>query len=263
MVVDGSQGVEAQTLANCYTAVDQNLEVLPVINKIDLPQAEPDRVKQEIEDMIGLDAIEAPMVSAKTGVGIDELLSSLVESIPSPKGNLDGPLKSLIIDSWFDSYLGVVSLIKIIDGSIQKGQKIKIFSTGQTFTVDQVGIFTPKKTEMDQLSAGQVGYMVAGIKDIYGAPVGDTIIESKDESTLPLPGFKKVLPKVFASLFTVNSDEYEKFRDALAKLTLNDSSLVYEPEVSDALGFGFRCGFLAHSTWKSFAKGLSGKMKSN
>ena len=244
LVVDGSQGVEAQTLANCYTAVDQNLEVLPVINKIDLPQAEPDRVKQEIEDMIGLDAIEAPMVSAKTGVGIDELLSSLVESIPSPKGNLDGQLKSLIIDSWFDSYLGVVSLIKIIDGSIQKGQKIKIFSTGQTFTVDQVGIFTPKKTEMDQLSAGQVGYMVAGIKDIYGAPVGDTIIESKDESTLPLPGFKKVLPKVFASLFTVNSDEYEKFRDALAKLTLNDSSLVYEPEVSDALGFGFRCGFL-------------------
>ena len=153
-------------------------------------------------------------------------------------------MKSLIIDSWFDSYLGVVSLIKVIDGSIQKGQKIKIFSTGQTFTVDQVGIFTPKKTEMDQLSAGQVGYMVAGIKDIYGAPVGDTIIESKDESTLPLPGFKKVLPKVFASLFTVNSDEYEKFRDALAKLTLNDSSLVYEPEVSDALGFGFRCGFL-------------------
>jgi GTP-binding protein LepA len=218
--------------------------VLPVINKIDLPQAEPDRVKQEIEDMIGLDAIEAPMVSAKTGLGIDELLSSLVESIPSPKGNLDGSLKSLIIDSWFDSYLGVVSLIKVIDGSIQKGQKIKIFSTGQTFTVDQVGIFTPKKTEMDQLSAGQVGYMVAGIKDIYGAPVGDTIIESKDESTLPLPGFKKVLPKVFASLFTVNSDEYEKFRDALAKLTLNDSSLVYEPEVSDALGFGFRCGFL-------------------
>ena len=239
LVVDGSQGVEAQTLANCYTAVDQNLEVLPVINKIDLPQAEPDRVKQEIEDMIGLDAIEAPMVSAKTGLGIDELLSSLVESIPSPKGNLDGSLKSLIIDSWFDSYLGVVSLIKVIDGSIQKGQKIKIFSTGQTFTVDQVGIFTPKKTEMDQLSAGQVGYMVAGIKDIYGAPVGDTIIESKDESTLPLPGFKKVLPKVFASLFTVNSDEYEKFRDALAKLTLNDSSLVYEPEVSDALGFGF------------------------
>ncbi len=244
LVVDGSQGVEAQTLANCYTAVDQNLEVVPVINKIDLPQADPDRVKQEIEDMIGLDAKTAPLVSAKTGQGVDNLLDSLVTKIPAPKGDITDSLRALIIDSWFDSYLGVVSLVRLIDGKISKGDKIKIFSTNQNFIVDQVGIFTPKKKEMEQLEAGQVGYMVAGIKDIHGAPVGDTILKGIDKASKPLPGFKKVLPKVYASLFTVNSDDYEKFRDALAKLTLNDSSLIYEPEVSDALGFGFRCGFL-------------------
>ena len=244
LVVDGSQGVEAQTLANCYTAVDQNLEVLAVINKIDLPQSEPDRVKQEIEDMIGIDATSAPLVSAKTGQGIEELLNLLVDKIPPPKGNPNGDLEALIIDSWFDAYLGVVSLIKVINGSIQEGQKIKVYSTGQSYLADQVGIFSPKKITKKELNVGQVGYMVAGIKNIQGAPVGDTILDSKNDASSPLPGFQKVMPKVFASLFTVDSDEYEKFRDALSKLVLNDSALIYEPEVSDALGFGFRCGFL-------------------
>ena len=244
LVVDGSQGVEAQTLANCYTAVDQNLEVLAVINKIDLPQSEPDRVKQEIEDMIGIDASNAPLVSAKTGEGIRELLDLLVDRIPPPKGDPDADFEALIIDSWFDAYLGVVSLIKVINGSIKQGQKIKVYTTQQSYLADQIGIFTPKKLSKKELGVGQVGYMVAGIKNILGAPVGDTIIDSKNNSSKPLPGFKKVLPKVFASLFTVDSDDYEKFRDALSKLVLNDSALVYEPEVSDALGFGFRCGFL-------------------
>ena len=244
LVVDGSQGVEAQTLANCYTAVDQSLEVLAVINKIDLPQAEPERVKQEIEDMIGIDASEAPLVSAKTGEGIEELLDLIVEHIPPPKGDPDADFEALIIDSWFDAYLGVVSLIKVINGSIKQGQKIKVYSTQQSYIADQIGIFSPKKLQKKVLSVGQVGYMVAGIKKIQGAPVGDTIIDSKNESTKALPGFQKVLPKVFASLFTVDSDDYEKFRDALSKLVLNDSALIYEPEVSDALGFGFRCGFL-------------------
>ena len=244
LVVDGSQGVEAQTLANCYTAVDQSLEVLAVINKIDLPQAEPERVKQEIEDMIGIDASEAPLVSAKTGEGIKELLDLIVENIPSPTGDPDGEFEALIIDSWFDAYLGVVSLIKVINGSIKQGQKIKVYSTQQSYLADQIGIFSPKKLPKKELSVGQVGYMVAGIKKIQGAPVGDTIIDSKNDSAKPLPGFQKVLPKVFASLFTVDSDDYEKFRDALSKLVLNDSALIYEPEVSDALGFGFRCGFL-------------------
>ena len=243
LVVDGSQGVEAQTLANCYTAVEEGLEVVPVINKIDLPQAEPDRVKSEIEEMVGINASEAPLVSAKTGDGIETLLDTLVSKIPYPKGDPDSDLQALIIDSWFDSYLGVVSLIRIKNGSIKIGQKFKIHSTGQTHLVDDVGIFTPKVSK-DRLSAGEVGYLVAGIKDIAGAPVGDTVIESKDVKTKPLPGFKKVNPKVFASIFTLNSDDYEKFRDALSKLVLNDSSLIYEPEVSDALGFGFRCGFL-------------------
>jgi GTP-binding protein LepA len=233
LVVDGSQGVEAQTLANCYTAVDQGLEVVPVINKIDLPQSEPERVKKEIEDMIGINAVSAPLVSAKTGV-----------DIPSPDGSSTEPLQALIVDSWFDSYLGVVSLIRIKNGSIKTGQKFKIYSTGQSHNVDELGIFSPKKIKKDFLSAGEVGYLVAGIKNIKGAPVGDTILEAGDEITQPLPGFKKVNPKVFASMFTVNSDDYERFRDALSKLILNDSSLIYEPEVSDALGFGFRCGFL-------------------
>ena len=244
LVVDGSQGVEAQTLANCYTAVDQGLEVVPVINKIDLPQSEPDRVKKEIEDMIGINADSSPLVSAKTGEGIEDLLDMLITDIPSPKGNPDSPLQALIIDSWFDSYLGVVSLVRIKNGSIKTGQKFKIYSTGQSHNADEIGIFSPKKIKRDILSAGEVGYLVAGIKNIKGAPVGDTIVQSGDEVTIALPGFKKVNPKVFASMFTVNSDDYERFRDALSKLILNDSSLLYEPEVSDALGFGFRCGFL-------------------
>ncbi len=244
LVVDGSQGVEAQTLANCYTAVEEGLEVLPVINKIDLPQSEPDRVKLEIEEMVGINATEAPLVSAKTGEGVENLLDQLVLNIPSPTGDPNSSLQALIIDSWFDSYLGVVSLIRIKNGTIKSGQKFQIHSTGQTHTVDDIGIFSPKKISKDELSAGEVGYLVAGIKDIKGAPVGDTVIESNDQNTQALDGFKKVNPKVFASIFTLNSDDYEKFRDALSKLVLNDSSLIYEPEVSDALGFGFRCGFL-------------------
>ena len=244
LVVDGSQGVEAQTLANCYTAVDHGLEVIPVINKIDLPQADPERVKKEIEDMIGLDASNAPLVSAKTGEGIPELLSAIVNLIPAPVETKASELRALIIDSWFDAYLGVISLIKITQGSIQTADKFRVFSTGQHHNADEIGIFTPKKKKMPQLTTGQVGYLVAGIKEIKGAPVGDTLVLAKDEITQPLPGFKKVMPKVFASLFTVNSDDYEKFRDALSKLVLNDSSLIYEPETSDALGFGFRCGFL-------------------
>ena len=244
LVVDGSQGVEAQTLANCYTAVEEGLEVLPVINKIDLPQAEPDRVKLEIEEMVGINANDAPLVSAKTGEGVENLLDQLVTSIPSPLGDPNANLQALIIDSWFDSYLGIVSLIRIKNGTLEVGQKFEIYSTGQTHIVDDIGIFSPKKVSKRQLAAGEVGYIVAGIKDIKGAPVGDTLIESNDEATEALAGFKKVNPKVFASIFTLNSDDYEKFRDALSKLVLNDSSLIYEPEVSDALGFGFRCGFL-------------------
>ena len=244
LVVDGSQGVEAQTLANCYTAVEQGLEVVPVINKIDLPQSEPERVKTEIEDMIGINASSAPLVSAKTGVGIEDLLDMLVLDIPPPEGDPSAPLQALIVDSWFDSYLGVVSLIRIKNGTIKTGQKFKIYSTGQNHNADEIGIFSPKKIKKQTLSAGEVGYIVAGIKNIKGAPVGDTLIEVGDEVTKPLAGFKKVNPKVFASMFTVSSDDYERFRDALSKLILNDSSLVYEPEVSDALGFGFRCGFL-------------------
>ena len=244
LVVDGSQGVEAQTLANCYTAVEEGLEVVPVINKIDLPQAEPERVKVEIEEMVGINASESPLVSAKTGEGIESLLEMLISDIPPPEGNSKEKLQALIVDSWFDSYLGVVSLIRVKNGVIKNGQKFKIHSTGQSYNVDDIGIFSPKKISKDELSAGEVGYLVAGIKEIKGAPVGDTIVESGDESTKALPGFKKVNPKVFASIFTLNSDDYEKFRDALSKLVLNDSSLIYEPEISDALGFGFRCGFL-------------------
>jgi len=244
LVVDGSQGVEAQTLANCYTAVEEGLEVVPVINKIDLPQAEPDRVRTEIEEMVGINASESPLVSAKTGEGIESLLEMLVSEIPAPEGNPSDNLQALIVDSWFDSYLGVVSLVRVKNGIIKAGQKFKIHSTGQTYNVDDIGIFSPKKVSKSELSAGEVGYLVAGIKEIKGAPVGDTIVEANDDTTKALPGFKKVNPKVFASIFTLNSDDYEKFRDALSKLVLNDSSLIYEPEVSDALGFGFRCGFL-------------------
>ncbi len=244
LLVDGSQGVEAQTLANCYTAVDQGLEVIPVINKIDLSQSEPDRVKKEIEDMIGLDSDQAPLVSAKSGKGIEDLLEMLVKKIPPPKGNPNGDLQALIIDSWFDAYLGVVALIRIINGSLKTGEKFRVHTSGQSYKVDELGIFSPKKLIKDKLSTGEVGYLVSGIKDIKGAPVGDTLISADKPTTEALPGFKKVTPNVFSSLFTIDSDDYEKFRDALSKLALNDSSLVYQPEVSDALGFGFRCGFL-------------------
>src|SRR3990167_3949271 len=244
LVVDAAQGVEAQTVAVCYTAIDQALEVLPVLNKIDLPQAEPDRVIAEIEDIIGLDAHDAIHVSAKSGWGVDDVLEALVLRIPPPTGDVTAPLQALIIDSWFDSYLGVVSLVRIMNGTLCKGNKLYVMSTGRTHEVDQVGIFTPKRTPQECLKAGEVGYVIAGIKDIHGAPVGDTLTLSSTPDVDMLPGFKRIQPQVYAGLFPVSSDDFEDFREALQKLTLNDSSLQYTPESSDALGFGFRCGFL-------------------
>ncbi|MEM9102171.1 MAG: translation elongation factor 4 [Pseudomonadota bacterium] len=244
LVVDAAQGVEAQTLANCYTAIEQDLEVLPVLNKIDLPSADPDRVCQEVEDIIGIDASGAVMCSAKTGIGIEDLLENLVEGIPSPQGDPDAPLQALIIDSWFDNYLGVVSLVRVKQGTLTAGEKMQVMSTGKAHLVDKVGIFTPKRNDLLALKAGEVGYVIAGIKDILGAPVGDTLTSVKEPAEAPLPGFKKVKPQVYAGLFPVNSEDYEAFRDALGKLSLNDASLFYEPENSTALGFGFRCGFL-------------------
>lgn len=244
LVVDAAQGVEAQTVAVCYTAIDQALTVLPVLNKIDLPQAEPERVISEIEDIIGIDAQDAIRVSAKSGIGVDEVLEALVHLIPPPEGDVDAPLQALIIDSWFDSYLGVVSLVRIMNGSIRKGDKMRIMSTGRTYDVDQVGIFTPKRTKLEALHAGEVGYVVAGIKEIQGAPVGDTLTLDKNPAQVALPGFQRVKPQVYAGLFPISSDDFEVFREALAKLSLNDASLFYEPESSEALGFGFRCGFL-------------------
>jgi len=244
LVVDAAQGVEAQSVANCYTAIEQGLEVLPVLNKMDLPQADPDAVKKEIEEIIGLDASAAIQVSAKSGMGLDELLEQLVELIPPPVGNIDGDLQALIIDSWFDNYLGVVSLVRVKHGEVKKGEKIIMKSQGKTHIVDSVGIFTPKRKETGSLKAGEVGFIVAGIKDIHGAPVGDTITHSSTPDVEQLPGFKTIKPQVYAGMFTVSSDDYEDFRSALAKLTLNDASLFYEPESSDALGFGFRIGFL-------------------
>lgn len=244
LVVDAAQGVEAQSVANCYTAIDQGLEVMPVLNKIDLPQAEPERVMQEIEEIIGIDASDACQVSAKSGLGINELLDRLVNTIPAPAGEREGNLQALIIDSWFDNYLGVVSLIRVKEGVLRKGDKVLVKSTGQAHGVDIVGVFTPKRAETGILQAGEVGFIVAGIKDIFGAPVGDTLTHAKTPDVAALPGFKRVSPQVYAGLFPVSSDDYEAFREALAKLTLNDASLLYEPESSDALGFGFRCGFL-------------------
>ena len=244
LVVDAAQGVEAQSVANCYTAIEQDLEVLPVLNKIDLPQAEPERVIDEIEEIIGLDAHDACMVSAKTGIGIEDLLEQLVERIPAPKGSRDNKFQALIIDSWFDNYLGVVSLVRVTEGRLKKGDKILIKSTGQTHVVDALGVFTPKRKEQPMLEAGEVGWISASIKDIHGAPVGDTLTHAKTPEVPALPGFKKVKPQVYAGMFPVNADVYEDFRDALAKLSLNDASLFYEPETSDALGFGFRVGFL-------------------
>lgn len=244
LVVDAAQGVEAQTVAVCYTAIDQSLAVLPVLNKIDLPQAEPERVIAEIEDIIGVDAHDAIRVSAKSGLGVSDVLEALVATIPPPEGVVDAPLQALIIDSWFDSYLGVVSLVRIVNGSMRKGDKMRVMSTGRAYEIDQVGIFTPKRTKLDALHAGEVGYVVAGIKEIQGAPVGDTLTLDRNPANQVLPGFQRVKPQVYAGLFPISSDDFEAFREALAKLSLNDASLFYEPESSEALGFGFRCGFL-------------------
>jgi len=244
LVVDATQGVEAQSVANCNTAFEQGLEVLPAINKIDLPSAEPERVAKEIEEIIGIEARDAIRVSAKTGEGVQELLERLIERIPPPKGDPAAPLQALIIDSWFDNYMGVVSLVRVVNGSLKLGDKIRVMSTGRSHGVDRLGRFTPKSIAEPLLATGDVGFVVAGIKEIDGAPVGDTITLENRPSALPLPGFKQIQPRVFAGVFPVDADDYEKFRDALAKLRLNDSALHYEPEVSGALGFGFRCGFL-------------------
>jgi len=244
LVVDAAQGVEAQSVANCYTAIEQGLEVLPVLNKMDLPQAQPEVVRQEIEEVIGIDADGAIACSAKTGMGVEDVLEALIEVIPPPQGDYDAPLQALIIDSWFDNYLGVVSLVRIVQGTLKRKDKIMVKSTGTNYQAEMVGIFTPKQTTTDILRAGEVGFVVAGIKDIHGAPVGDTLTHAKTPDVASLPGFQKVQPQVYAGLFPTSSDDYEDFRDALDKLTLNDASLFFEPETSDALGFGFRCGFL-------------------
>jgi GTP-binding protein LepA len=244
LVVDAAQGVEAQSVANCYTAVEQGLEVIPVINKIDLPAADPERVKHQIEDIIGIDAGDALMVSAKTGLGIREVLEALVKRIPPPEAATEGPLKALIIDSWFDNYLGVNSLVRIKQGTLRKGEKIRVMSTGEEHQADQIGVFTPKRTTTQQLGCGQVGFISAGIKEVHGAPVGDTITQSRTPAEQPLPGFKPLQPRVFAGIFPVDSSDYPDLREALDKLQLNDSALQFEPETSVALGFGFRCGFL-------------------
>jgi len=244
LVVDASQGVEAQSVANCYTAIEQGLYVLPVINKIDLPSADPPRVAKEIEDIIGIEAHDAMLVSAKTGAGVPELLEAIIHRIPPPRGDPAAPLQALIIDSWFDNYVGVVSLVRVMNGQLKPGEKIRVMSSGRSYYVDKLGRFTPKSIALPMLAAGEVGFVIAGIKEIDGAPVGDTITLDARPAAGMLPGFKQIQPRVFAGLFPVNSDDYESFRDALAKLRLNDSALHYEPEVSGALGFGFRCGFL-------------------
>jgi GTP-binding protein LepA len=244
LVVDAAQGVEAQSVANCVTAIDQGLEVLPVLNKIDLPAAEPEKVMQEIEDVIGIDAADAMQVSAKSGAGVPELLEELVRTIPPPEGDPDAALQALIIDSWFDNYVGVVSLVRVVNGQLPKRSKITVMSTDRSYVADRVGCFTPKMEDRDMLSAGEVGFVIAGIKDIYGAPVGDTLTLTANPTSEPLPGFKQVQPRVFSGLFPVNSDDYERLREALMKLRLNDAALHFEPETSAALGFGFRCGFL-------------------
>jgi len=244
LVVDAGQGVEAQTLANCYTAIEMDLEVIPVLNKIDLPQADPLRVAEEIEDIIGIDALDAVQCSAKTGIGIEEVLEIIVKDIPPPEGDKDKPLQALIIDSWFDPYQGVVSLVRIKHGELRSGDKIKIMSNDQVHIADKVGIFTPKQTNTGILKTGEVGFVIAGIKEIHGAPVGDTITLQRNSAPERLPGFQRIKPQVYAGMFPISSDDYESFRDALDKLSLNDASLFFEPENSTALGFGFRCGFL-------------------
>ncbi len=244
LVVDAAQGVEAQSVANCYTAIDQGLEVLPVLNKIDLPSADAERVCVEIEEIIGLEARSALRVSAKTGAGVDELLEELIRRIPAPAGDPEAPLKALIVDSWFDNYVGVVSLLRVVQGTLRRGQKIQIMSSGRAHHAEQLGVFTPVMRAQPELRAGEVGYLIAGVKEIDGAPVGDTVTEAARPAAEPLPGFKRVQPRVFAGVYPVNSEDYEPFRDALRKLRLNDAALHFEPETSQALGFGFRCGFL-------------------
>ncbi|MBC3766885.1 translation elongation factor 4 [Neptunicella marina] len=244
LVVDAGQGVEAQTLANCYTAIDMDLEVVPVLNKIDLPQADPDRVAEEIEDIVGIDAMDAVRCSAKTGIGIEDVLEVIVKRVPPPSEPEGKELKALIVDSWFDNYQGVVSLVRVTQGELRTNDKIKIMSNGQVHQADKVGIFTPKMTNTGVLKTGEVGFIIAGIKEIHGAPVGDTITLAKEPADKPLPGFQKIKPQVYAGMFPISSDDYEDFRDALAKLSLNDASLFFEPESSAALGFGFRIGFL-------------------
>jgi GTP-binding protein LepA len=244
LVVDAGQGVEAQTVAVCYTALDQHLEVVPVLNKIDLAQADPDRVIQEIEEIIGLEAQNAIRISAKRGIGIEELLERLITSIPAPVGDPEAPLQALIIDSWFDSYLGVVSLVRVKNGTLKKGEKMQVMSTGRAYEVSGLGVFTPKREAMDIMRAGEVGYVIAGIKDINGAPVGDTLTHAHRAAKDMLPGFKKIKPQVYAGLFPIHAEDFPALRDALSKLRLNDAALFFEPESSEALGFGFRCGFL-------------------
>lgn len=244
LVVDAGQGVEAQSVATCYTAIEQGLEVVPVINKIDLPAADPDRVIQQIEDIIGIEAQDALKISAKTGLGVEDLLERIVERIPPPQGSPEGPLQALIVDSWFDSYVGVVSLVRVVNGVLSKGDRIVVHSTQRRYTADRVGVFTPHAEDRESLAAGEVGYLIASIKEIDAAPVGDTIVSADATDVEPLPGFKRVSPRVFAGLFPTVSDDYDAFRQALQKLALNDSALSFEPETSAALGFGFRCGFL-------------------
>ncbi len=244
LVVDASQGVQAQTVANCYTAAELNLVILPVLNKIDLPQADPDRVIKEIEDIIGIDASHALTCSAKTGVGVPEILEAVVQHIPAPQGDAGAPLQALIVDSWFDNYLGTVVLVRVMQGSLKPKQKIRLMATGDEFEVDQVGVFTPKRRPTESLGVGEVGFIIAGIKDVRSARVGDTVTLATRPADKPLPGFKEIKPRVFAGLYPVEASDYDAFRDALTKLTLNDASLHYEPETSQALGFGFRCGFL-------------------
>ena len=244
LVVDAAQGVEAQSVANCYTAIDQGLEVVPVINKIDLPSAEPERVCEEIEEIIGIEATDALHVSAKTGLNVEEVLEAVVARVPPPEGDPERPLQALIIDSWFDNFVGVVSLIRVVNGRLDKRARIRIMSTGRSYLADRVGGFTPKMTDRESLTAGEVGFLIAGIKEIDGAPVGDTVTLDRAPCEQPLPDFQQAQPRVFAGLFPVSSDDYESFREALQKLKLNDAALHFEPETSTALGFGFRCGFL-------------------
>ena len=244
LVIDAAQGVEAQSVANSLTAIDNNLEIIPVLNKIDLPSADPERVMLEIREIIGIDTDNAVKVSAKTGAGIPELLERVVRVIPPPSGKIDAPLRALVIDSWFDNYLGVVTMVRVVDGRLHKGEKIRVMSTKHDYEVDELGIYTPKRTVLTSLGCGEVGYVVTGIKDVNGAPVGDTLTTAKNPATVPLPGFRQIKPRVFAGMFPVDSNDYEAFREALGKLKLNDAAMHYEPETSQALGFGFRCGFL-------------------